>query len=64
MIMTESQLRVMIEENNQSFAIKIEHLHFITRDKNQATSVVHVKKKAETGVRIIKELKDTNNTHK
>jgi hypothetical protein len=64
MISTEEQLRPMIEENNQGFAIKIEHLHFITKDKNQATSFVHVDKNAETGVKIIKELKDPNNTHK
>ena len=54
----------MIDENNQSFAIRIEHLHFITKDKNQATSFVHVDKNAETGVKIIKELQDPNNTHK
>ena len=54
----------MISENNQSFAIKIEHLHYITKDRNQATSFVHVDKNAEAGVKIIKELKDPNNTHK
>ena len=64
MISTDAQLRPMIEENNQGFAIKIEHLHFITKDKNQATSFVHVDKNAEAGVKIIKELKDPNNTHK
>ena len=64
MISTDAQLRPMIEENNQGFAIKIEHLHFITKDKNQATSFVHVDKNAEAGVKIIKELKDPNNTHR
>lgn len=63
-ITTNEQLEPMIAENNQSFAIKIEHLHFITKDKNQATSFVHVDKNAEVGVKIIKELKDPNNTHK
>ena len=58
------ELEPMIAENNQAFAIKIEHLHFITKDKNQATSFVHVDKNAEAGVKIIKELKDPNNTHK
>ena len=57
MISTDAELRPMIEENNQGFAIKIEHLHFITKDKNQATSFVHVDKNAEAGVKIIKELK-------
>lgn len=59
-----SQLEPMIAENNQSFAIKVEHLHFITKDKNKATSSVHIEKEAEVGVKIIKELKDPNNTHK
>lgn len=61
---TNNQLEPMIAENNQSFAIKVEHLHFITKDKNKATSFVHINKEAETGVKIIKELKDPNNTHK
>lgn len=63
-IETNNSLTPMIDENNQSFAIRIEHLHFITKDKNQATSFVHVDKNAETGVKIIKELQDPNNTHK
>jgi len=58
------QLEPVIAENNNGFAIKIEHLHFITKDKNKATSFVYVDKNAESGVKIIKELKDPNNTHK
>lgn len=61
---TNAQLEPMIAENNQSFAIKIEHLHYITKDKNKATSQVYIDHNAETGVKIIKELKDPNNTHK
>jgi hypothetical protein len=63
-ISTHEQLEPMIAENNQAFAIKVEHLHYITKDKNQATSFVHIDKDAEVGVKIIKELKDPNNTHK
>ncbi len=61
---TNSSLAPMINENNQSFAIKIEHYHYLTKDKNKATSFVHVDKTAEAGVKIIKELKDSSNTHK
>lgn len=61
---TNAQLEPMIAENNQSFAIKIEHLHYITKDKNKATSQVYIDNNAEAGVKIIKELKDPNNTHK
>lgn len=64
MINTNHQIEPMIEENNQGFAIKIEHLHYITKDRNQATSFVHIDKNADAGVKIIKELKDPNNTHK
>jgi len=63
-INTNNQLEPMIAENNQSFAIKVEHLHFITKDISKATSFVHIDKEAEAGVKIIKELKDPNNTHK
>lgn len=45
-------------------AIKIEHYHYLTKEKNKATSFVHVDKTAEAGVKIIKELKDSSNTHK
>ena len=54
----------VIAENNQSFAIRIEHLHYLTKDKNKATSHVYIDKNAESGVKIIKELKYPNNTHK
>lgn len=58
------ELEPMIGENNQAFAIKIEHQHFLTKDKSKATSYVHIDKNADAGVQIIKELKDPNNTHK
>lgn len=63
-ITANAELEPMIAENNQSFAIKIEHLHYITKDKSKATSFVHIEKDAAPGVKIIKELKDPNNTHK
>jgi hypothetical protein len=61
---TYTQLEPMIAENNQAFAIRIEHLHYITKDKNKATSHVYIDNQADAGVKIIKELKDPNNTHK
>jgi hypothetical protein len=63
-ITTHEKLDPMIAENNQSFAIKIEHQHFITKDKSKATSMVHFSKDAEPGVKIVKEIQDPNNTHK
>lgn len=40
------------------FAITIEHHHYITKKKEEATSFVKVDKSADTPVQIIKELKD------
>ena len=54
----------MVGENNSGFAIRIDHHHFITKDKSKATSIVHIDKDAEVGVKILKELKDPNETHK
>ena len=50
--------------SNEKFSIRIDHYHFITKDKDKATSFVHIDKSAEPGVRILRELKDPNNTHK
>ncbi|SFL28931.1 Protein of unknown function [Lachnospiraceae bacterium KH1T2] len=54
----------MIEENNSTFAIRVEHYHYATKKKEEATEFYHIDKDATEGVRIIKELKDPNDTHK
>lgn len=54
----------MISTNNDKFAIKIEHHHFITKNKDKATSFVGIDNSADAKVKIIKELKDPNVTHK
>ena len=64
LLSTKRVLYPMIEENDQGFAIKIEHFHYITKNKSKATSFVHIDRQAETGVKIIKELQDPNDTHK
>ena len=50
--------------NNAKFAIRIEHHHYITRKKEAATSFVGIDNSANAKVKIIKEMKDPNNTHK
>lgn len=57
-------LEPMIENNNNAFAIRVEHLHYATKKKSEATELYHIDKDAVEGVRIIKELKDPNETHK
>lgn len=61
---TQRTLEPMIEGNNNSFAIRVEHYHYATKKKSEATEVYHIEKDATEGVRIIKELKDPNDTHK
>lgn len=49
--------------NNARFAIRIEHHHYITKNKDIATSFVKIDNSADPSIKIIKELKDPNNTH-
>lgn len=48
---------------NEKFAIKIEHHHYLVKDKAKATSFVKIDNNAESTVKIIKDLKDPNKTH-
>ena len=54
----------MIDEENSSFAIRVEHYHYATKNRAESTEQYHIEKEAKEGVRIIKELKDPNDTHK
>lgn len=51
-------------ESNSTFSIRIEHDFYITKDKSKATDSVFIDKNATTGIKIVKELKDPNETHK
>lgn len=53
-----------IDGNNSNFAIRVEHHHYITKDKNKATDFVHIEKTAEAGVTIIKDVRDPNDIYK
>lgn len=59
-----SKIEELSNENNANFAIRIDHYHYLTKDKDKATSFVKLSKDATAEVKIIKELKDPNNTHK
>lgn len=59
-----SNLSTLAKDNNHGFSIKIEHHHYITKDKNKATTFVNIDKDAKSDVKIIKELKNPNDTHK
>lgn len=59
-----NKLQPMIDENNQGFAIKIEHYHYLTKKKEEATSFVKLDNKSDVPVKIIKQIQDVNDTHK
>lgn len=59
-----SNLMPLVNDNNDGFAIKIEHHHYITKDKNKATEITYIDNSAGSGVQIIRELKNPNLTHK
>lgn len=50
--------------NNAKFAIRIDHYHYLTKKKEEATSFIKIDNTADASIKIIKELKDPNNTHK
>ena len=50
--------------NNAKFSIRIDHHYFITKNKDLATNIVKIDNSSENSIKIVKELKDPNNTHK
>lgn len=52
-----------INNNNTKFAIHIEHYHYITKNKDHATSFVKIDNNADSAIKIVRDLKDPNNTH-
>ena len=64
LIKTYNHLIPMIDSNNSGFAIKIEHYHYITKNKNEATEILSIDNTSDNSVKVIKELKDPNVTHK
>jgi hypothetical protein len=61
---TNEDISETIEANNAKFAIRIEHYHYITKNMDKATSIVGIDNRADAKVKIVKELKDPNVTHK
>ena len=63
-ITTSDEINEYINNNNSNFAIKIEHFHFLTKNPDKATSFVKISNDADAEVKIIKDIKNPNNTHK
>lgn len=64
LLTTNNSITDMIMQNNDKFAIRIEHHHFITKDKDKSTTLVGIDNNADAKIKIVKELKDPNTTHK
>ena len=64
LLSVKSNIDDLMTNTNEKFAIRIEHFHFITKDKSKATSIIGIDKSADTKAKIIKEIQDPNNTHK
>lgn len=61
---TKNNIEDLSINNNAKFAIRIDHFYFITKNKDQATSLVKIDNNSDVPIKIVKELKDPNNTHK
>ncbi|MCL2055378.1 MAG: DUF3644 domain-containing protein [Oscillospiraceae bacterium] len=59
-----NSLSPIIDENNHHFAIRIDHHYYITKDINKASVVVGINNNADADIKIVKEIKDPNDTHK
>lgn len=57
-------LKPVIDENNDRFAIRIDHRYYITKDKNSAATLVRFDNSADTPVKILKQMQDPNDTYK
>lgn len=64
LISLNSNLSNIINENNNRFAIQVNHHYFLTKDKDKASACVYIDKNADKNITIVKELQDPNNTHK
>lgn len=63
LISVKEEIDAISSVRNPSFAIVIEHHHYIVKDKNQATALVGIDNSSDSKVRIVKEIKDPNKTH-
>lgn len=64
LISLNEELSPIINENNNRFAIRVDHHYYITKDKNKATAIVKIDNAADTKVKVLKDLKDPNDTYK
>jgi hypothetical protein len=64
LISQNNEIAELQNSNNHAFSIRIEHHHYLTKNSDKATSFIKVDNQADASVKIIKEMKDINDTHK
>lgn len=64
LIGTMNSIAPMIEDHNSAFAIRVEHRYFQTKKREEATETYYISRDSEEAARIIKEIKNPNDTHK
>lgn len=63
LITVNEEVTHLSEMKNSKFALKIEHHHYLVKDKSKATSLVGIEKKSDAKVKIISKIQDPNQTH-
>jgi len=64
LISLNENLKPYIAENNNRFAIGIDHFYYLTKNPEKATAKVMIDKNADAKTKIVTRLKDPNLTHK
>ncbi|MHC1772102.1 MAG: DUF3644 domain-containing protein [Flexilinea sp.] len=64
LIETDKTISGLVDSNNDAFGIRINHYDYLTKNRNEATEFVHIDKDADASAKIIREIKNPNETHK
>ena len=54
----------LMEENNSAFAIKVEHYHYATKKREEATEFYHIENEAKRRSKVDKRNQNPNETYK
>lgn len=58
-----TEVNATLEDAPQNYAIRVEHRHYITKKRDEATEILYVDRKADTGLNIVKGIKDVNKVY-
>ncbi len=63
LISLNNKIEQSMESANSDYAIRIQHDHYITKNKNDATDTIAIDKNSNNKAQIIKEVQNPNDTH-